>query len=127
MILATEQPVKRREAWRLAIVWTPSAARLGGLPLTLDRARQPFRAGGRSRPLSESQFHYPSVRVTEVNHESFGRELRGHRKSTSSSALGLWSRNLNVGSDVRVAAFFVDRIHRSEERRVGKECRSRWS
>ena len=32
-----------------------------------------------------------------------------------------------VGEDVKVAGVVVGRIDRSEERRVGKECRSRWS
>jgi len=35
------------------------------------------------------------------------------------SALGLRSRNLNVGGDVRVAAFFVTRIHRRRSVAIG--------
>ena len=34
---------KQREAWRLAMVWTPTAARLAGLRSTHDRVKQPFR------------------------------------------------------------------------------------
>ena len=33
----------------------------------------------------------------------------------------------NVGSAAISAVSLVDSINRSEERRVGKECRSRWS
>lgn len=37
--------VKRRGAWRLAIVWTPTAARLAGLQSTLDRGKRSFHVG----------------------------------------------------------------------------------
>ena len=32
-----------------------------------------------------------------------------------------------VGQKVRIKSFNENQIQRSEERRVGKECRSRWS
>ena len=44
--------------------------------------------------------------ITRALGASSGEHREGFR-----SALGLWSRNLNVGSDVRVAAFLVTRIH----------------
>ena len=33
----------------------------------------------------------------------------------------------NIGSQPVLNFAFADHAHRSEERRVGKECRSRWS
>src|SRR5438034_3613777 len=36
-------------------------------------------------------------------------------------------RGLAIDSTVDIFTFYVPHRHRSEERRVGKECRSRWS
>src|SRR5882762_2324531 len=64
------------------------------------------------------------------------REVLGHRKQGFMIPLAAWLRrdlrptldDLLAPDRVRARGLFeVDVVERSEERRVGKECRSRWS
>ena len=51
---------------------------------------------------------------------------RGAIKLIARASQGL-TRRVNILADKALLAAFADGTHRSEERRVGKECRSRWS
>ena len=51
-----------------------------------------------------------------------------HPYAVAAKARGIKVYHLNIGQpDVQTPPAFFEAIRRSEERRVGKECRSRWS
>src|SRR5947208_15869612 len=76
-----------------------------------ERARNLFRPG--TKPL----FPRAAMLRTVPGHLSFDRVATIYDET----------RSLAPRAMARLLAVLVDELHRSEERRVGKECRSRWS
>src|ERR1041384_5879790 len=77
--------------------------------------------------------HARSQRFDDVKAERFAVE-RGRAEDGEGSKQGYLASPVQVGKEFHIAqqaGFFEARLHlayhRSEERRVGKECRSRWS
>ena len=64
------------------------------------------------------------------NHKVFGTHLFQDTEGNPVKVLDFGSWNRDAGADFQVARIETNGIRfaeRSEERRVGKECRSRWS
>ena len=80
--------------------------------------------------LSQGQFHIARDRTGDQQHVSMSR--RGHEMDTETFDVingAVEAGNLHLAAVARTSIDFanVQGTARSEERRVGKECRSRWS
>ena len=53
--------------------------------------------------------------------------LAACRKDTTKVQINYGNSNTYSKDDMDAAIFLIEKLTRSEERRVGKECRSRWS
>ena len=88
-------------------------------------ARSSMRSGGGSRAFARSNFSRSGRSFARGNRTFVGgnRSFAGTRSNFAvgrNSRAGTFNRNQTVFNNSRIA-------NRSEERRVGKECRSRWS
>src|SRR5471030_1892908 len=98
--------------------------RLDGLRRFFANSESVSRAefNGYTQPLLlRTQAYSFAQRVTRDERPAFERQVRAEGVSDFSI------RELNAGGELQLAAARDEYVARSEERRVGKECRSRWS
>src|SRR3989454_10167407 len=138
--LAARQGSELVESASLALLYGTAQARLGRpaeglrwLDTALEQARKGGERGVESRALNaRGAMSLVSGRLDEAA-DYCTRALMLASLDGDSATVGRCSNNLGIVSNLRgrhaeaIGSWELARAARSEERRVGKECRSRWS